>query len=290
MIPASAMAASGAGWVSRGHRAIAPFRLHRPTSVADAVAMLARAGPNALALAGGIDAIAALRDGAETGEVVSLGGIADLADVTSTADSLHIGACVTHRRMETDPAIAEARPDLAAAWRTIGNVRVRMAGTVGGNLLAGNPQYDAPVILTAAGAALVFASVDGERTIDLRGDAAEMQPVGALLTKVIVPLKGQMLLFDRSLKPAISVALSQTTGPDGAVRTRAAVGCAFAAPIAVELDLGATADPARAAAEFVDGLPEPVNDPIAGASYRRKMAGVLLRRLLARLEVGGDGR
>ena len=289
MGPAPAMAASGAGWVSRGHGAIAPFRVHRPATVAEAAALLADLGPAALVLAGGIDTVAALREGAVVTDLVSLAAIPELAEISTSDGRLQIGAGVTHHRIETEPAIAAARPDLAAAWRTIGNIRVRMAGTLGGNLLAGNPLYDAPVLLTAAGASLVFVAAGGERTADLNGDAPWPLPGGALLTKAAIPLAGQTLLFDRSLKPAVSVALACTEAADGAVRVRAAVGCAFAAPVAADLGPGALVDPGGAAARFAKGLPEPIDDAIAGAPYRRKMAGVLLRRLLQRMADGGAG-
>ncbi|MEL7207417.1 MAG: FAD binding domain-containing protein, partial [Actinomycetota bacterium] len=143
---------TGNGFVSRGHAAIAPFALSRPTPVA---AALDRLGAGATAHAGGVDVVAALRNGARVDELVHLGGIEQLQTIGVDPDGgLHIGAGVTHHRMETDPNIVETRPDLAAAWRTVGNARIRRAGTVGGNLLAFDPGYDAAPILAAAGARL----------------------------------------------------------------------------------------------------------------------------------------
>lgn len=286
---------SGAGWVSRSHRAIAPFRLHRPAAVGDAVRLLAE-NQGARALAGGIDLIAALRDGMlapPPADIVWLGGIAALRRIDCTDDVLRIGATATHHDIETSDIIARLRPDITAAWRTVGNIRVRMAGTVGGNLLAGNPAYEAPVILAALGARLSFATPAGPVECDLAQSAARSAdwtpPQAALLTHIDIPLDGtRRLAFDRGLKPVISVALGVHEGPDGTT-ARAAVGCAHAREVgcahAVALNLeigpgGLTDDPAAIAGRFAAALPEPIGNAIAGADYRRRMAGVLLRRLI----------
>ena len=289
MGPAPAMAASGAGWV---RAAMAPSRpsacTGRPRWPRRRPCWPIWGRPRWRWPAGSTPSPRCATARAVT-DLVSLAAIPELAEISTSDGRLQIGAGVTHHRIETEPAISAARPDLAAAWRTIGNIRVRMAGTLGGNLLAGNPLYDAPVLLTAAGASLVFVSAGGERTVDLDGDPPWPPADGALLTKAAVPLGGQTLLFDRSLKPAVSVALAHKRTADGAVRVRAAVGCAFAAPVAADLDPGALADPAGAAASFARRLPDPIDDAIAGAPYRRKMAGVLLRRLLQHLADGGAG-
>jgi carbon-monoxide dehydrogenase medium subunit len=274
------MTATASGWVSPTHRAIAPFALMRPATVAEAVAAH---GPDAVYFAGGIDQVQWMQDGARPGRVIDLGGVTGLDWVEETADALVLGAGVSHHRMETDAAIARAAPALALTWATVGNIRVRMAGTIGGNVMARHPNYDGPVLLAACGARLHFATQGGgTHETDAAGWSA---PDGALMTRTAVPLAAaRRIAFDRSLKPVISVAAA--IGDDGA---RVAVGCAFAAPYCAEID--ASGNLARhagdVAAAFAAGMPEPVDDAFASAGYRRRMAEVLLRRLLIRLAEDG---
>lgn len=271
------------GFVSRGHGAIAPFVLSRPTTVAGAVERLAE---GATAHAGGIDVVAALRNGARTDELVHLGGIDELRAITCQPDGgLRIGAAVSHHRIETDPDITAARPDLAAAWRTVGNVRIRRAGTIGGNLLAFDPGYDAAPILAAADARLHWIGrADGRQTTAVADRASDAGADGGdrsadigpgLLRLVELPPAGGPVRYDRSLKPVASVAV----GP-----RLVAIGCAHA-------DVVVLPRPDRAGTSmeaWLGDVPAPIDDVVASASYRRRMIGVLTRRLLQAHEEAGS--
>ena len=124
-----------------------------------------------------------------------------------------------------------------------------MNGTVGGNLMAFDKNYDAAPILAAAGAGLVFASTEGE----LRTGIAD-RPSSLLLTRIEIPVDGRPLRFDRSLKPVVSVAVGD----------HVAVGCAY---------------PAVQVVDDIDMLPEPIDDAEASPTYRRRMIRVLAERL-----------
>lgn len=260
------------GFISRSHRAIAPFGLHRPTSLAEAASLIA---DGAMPHAGGIDAVSQLRQGRTTNHLVSLTAIPELNVIEVADDRLSLGAAVTHHTMETDQTIARHRPDLAEAWRTVGNVRIRRAGTIGGNLMTPDTTYDAAPILAAAGAELVFMNGDGSTS---RSTVADRNPSGFLI-RIELPLAGTVV-FDRSLKPVVSVAL----GADPATGTRsAAIGCAHAGVQVAGVPEG---PPEGAAQAAVQELPPPVSDAIASADYRTRMTAVLLRRLLE--QQGGD--
>lgn len=253
------------------HSAIAPFRLVRPARIADAAAALAG---GAVCLAGGVDLVPALRAGRRVDEVVYLGGIAELKSIERRGDVLRIGAGVTYARLAADRAISAALPDLAAAWRGVANVRVRHAATIGGNLMAGNPQYDMLPALMALDAALVFADAKG--TLHEAPAAAARWPEG-LLAFIAIPLAdGRRFLFERGFKPVISVAVAVAGG-----RARAAFGCAFERALVREFALGGDAE--ALAAGIARDLPEPVSDWIASGAYRRKLARVLLARQLRAL-------
>lgn len=265
--------ATDAGWVSRSHRAIQPFRLEKPATIADAVTALAT--DDAVAIAGGIDLTRRMRSGDTHGVVVDLSGIASLKGIGIDGEEMRIGALVTHWEIETSAVLADSLPTLQAAWKTIGNVRVRMAGTVGGNIMAGEAGYDGRVLLGALAAELVFETDAGAETV-AASSALDGLPGNALLTEIRVPLNGgTKLSFDRSLKPVVSVGVA-TDGRDA----RVGIGCAFAAPRFwdgqvedVDAELGAA----------FDGI---LSNPMGSAGYRRRMIGTLARRQLDALLEG----
>ena len=149
-----------------------------------------------------------------------------------------------------------------------------MTGTVGGNLMAAEPGYDGRVLLAAAGGSLVFLTQRGEVTVP--ADAGpENIPPHALLTGIEVPARGAGIAFDRSLKPVVSVAV----GLDGE-RARVSVGCAYDHP---QCWSGPVEEIDDAVAAFP---PEPRNNPMGSAAYRRRMITVLARRLADRLTAG----
>jgi carbon-monoxide dehydrogenase medium subunit len=253
------------------HSAIAPFRLFRPARIEEAAAALAE---GTVCLAGGVDLVPALRAGRKVERVVYLGGIPDLKTIERRGDVLRIGAGVTYARLAGDAAIAAALPELAAAWRGVANVRVRHVATVGGNLMAGNAQYDMLPALMALDAKLVFAGANGR--LETTPAAAERWPAGILVFIDIALAPGRHFLFERGHKPVLSVATSA-----GAGRARIALGCAHARPLVREVALDGDAN--GLADTLARDLPEPASDWIASGAYRRKLARVLIARHLRAL-------
>jgi carbon-monoxide dehydrogenase medium subunit len=276
------MAAVSSGWVSKSHRAIPPFDLVRPRTVGDALDAL---GADSALIAGGIDQVQRLIDGPPVARLVTLTTIPALAEIVEEPAAVRIGACVTHYRIETDPVLGRALPDLAAAWATVGNVRVRMAGTLGGNVMAREANYDGPVLLAAADATLRFATPRGATEHRIADPDPDWNPPeNAVLTEVSVPrVVGRRLVFDRSLKPAITLAVAlDPEGADG-FSGRIAIGCAFARPLCRRFTFGSAPDIGILADKFAALLPLPRHDAFASRDYRRRMAATLIRRHLARM-------
>lgn len=112
---------------------LAGFDLARPSTLADAVALLAR--PGARAIAGGTDLLPNLLRGLEhPALLVDLGGIAGLDAIVVDATGLTLGAGATLAQVATDERIAAGWPAVAEAARTVAAPQHRNAGTVGGNL------------------------------------------------------------------------------------------------------------------------------------------------------------
>lgn len=273
----------------RSHAQIAPFRLHQPGSVAVALALHA-AHPGAGFMAGGLDLIGRMKWGEAVPDVVHLGGIAGLAEIAWDGTALRIGAGATHAAIIDSPAIAALLPDLAALWPLVANPRIRFAGTLGGNLMAGQAGYDGMPALLALGATLECATPAGT----LHVAAGQPLPAGALLTAALLPA-GTRLLADRSLKPAILAWLGLSVAEGRVTAARLGLGAAHASAVGLDLPLVGTTLSALGgvAAEIgtwvATAVPEPVGDSIASASYRRRMAGVLARRLLIRAGAREEG-
>jgi aerobic carbon-monoxide dehydrogenase medium subunit len=142
----------------------APFEYVRPESVPEAVAALA-SDENAKLIAGGqsLVPLMALRLARPTllVDVNDLG----LDGIDATTDTVRIGACTRHRRLERDPVIARAAPLVGEAAGLIGYPAIRTRGTIGGSLAHGDPVAELPAVLVAARGSVVVRSSRGTREV-----------------------------------------------------------------------------------------------------------------------------
>jgi 4-hydroxybenzoyl-CoA reductase subunit beta len=110
------------------------FRVHRPATVAEAVALRARETDSAY-LSGGTDMVVNIRRGIERpAALIDLTAVADLNRIWSDATGLHIGAAMP---LADVAAHADVRRDYGAVADAAGEIAGpthRAYGTVGGNL------------------------------------------------------------------------------------------------------------------------------------------------------------
>ncbi|MBI1944435.1 MAG: FAD binding domain-containing protein [Deltaproteobacteria bacterium] len=112
-----------------------PFRVERPATVDEALALLAAHGGRSKVLAGGTDLLPNLKHGLYQPEVVvSIGAVAGLRGVKDAGDALEIGALTTLLDLEHDPLVARFAPGLARAAAEVAGPQLRRMGTLGGNL------------------------------------------------------------------------------------------------------------------------------------------------------------
>jgi len=273
--------------VHRSRKLIREFRLHRPRSAMEAVALKAAAGAGAVFMAGGIDVVNRMKFGASVTEVIHLGRLACLDRIEEREGELHLGALVTHDRLATAPQVAARVPSLTQTWPDVANIRIRCKGTIGGNIMAGDPTYDFALAAMAAEAQLHFLALDGSTTVIAALDGVAEQ-VG-LLTAIVLPTGTKVrLLFDRSLRPIVTLALGLDFIDGRIIGGRAAIGCAYPVLVAAKLPLEEPLPPvelARRAARLAQAvaaeLPEPLADHHGSSGYRRRMIELLLRRNLS---------
>ncbi len=113
------------------------FTYHVPREVADAVKMMADAGPNGQFVAGGTDLYPNMKRRQQTPKtVISVSRLKELNQITGDGKSgLVIGASVTLTEVCEDPIVNRDYPMVARAAALISTPILRNMGTIGGNLL-----------------------------------------------------------------------------------------------------------------------------------------------------------
>lgn len=111
------------------------FEVHEPTTVAEAVALLATHGERARILAGGTDLVPNMKhEVEEPGVVISLGRVDALRYVVDEGDRVRVGPLVTLDTLAHHPLVGELFPSLVDAVSQIAGPQLRVMGTIGGNV------------------------------------------------------------------------------------------------------------------------------------------------------------
>jgi carbon-monoxide dehydrogenase medium subunit len=130
------------------------FEFHRPSTVAEAVALM-KSKPEAKLLSGGQSLLPVLKlELAEPSDVISLAGVKELRDIRVDGDRVVIGALVTHDEVNRSPEVRKRIPALAELAGWIGDAQVRNRGTIGGSVAHADPAADYPAALVALGATI----------------------------------------------------------------------------------------------------------------------------------------
>src|SRR5258708_4715258 len=113
------------------------FEYHTPQTIAEAVKVMADAGPVGQFVAGGTDLYPNMKRRQQTPKtVISVMRLRELNQITGDGNSgLNIGASVTLTDICDHPVINRDYPVVAHAARTISTPILRNMGTIGGNLL-----------------------------------------------------------------------------------------------------------------------------------------------------------
>ncbi len=112
-----------------------PFAFLQPTSVSEAIGLLASGKGQARVIAGGSDLLSELKDEVIPCEtLVSLARIEELHTIESEGEGLRLGALVTLAQLEQEPRLSGPYGILAQAARTVATPEIRNQGTLGGNL------------------------------------------------------------------------------------------------------------------------------------------------------------
>jgi carbon-monoxide dehydrogenase medium subunit len=268
----------------------APFDYHRPGTLEEAVALLARHGEDAKVLAGGHSLLPAMKLRlAQPKVLVDIGRIPGLSYVREQEGRIAIGAMTTHREIESSVLLRQSCPLLSEVAAVIGDAQVRNRGTIGGSLAHADPAADWPAAVLALDAELEAAGPDGTRVVPARSFFVDMLQTALapheILREIRVAPTPRSVAYEKFAQKASGFALC---GVAVAVENYAArVAITGVAPkayraSAVEAALrgkfSASQIPA-ASGKAAEGV-EPLSDIHASAEYRAHLARVLTRRAL----------
>jgi carbon-monoxide dehydrogenase medium subunit len=279
---------------------VIPFTYLEPSSLDEALALLARHGGEAKLIAGGTGLVNLMKQRlVRPGFVIGLRALKPLAGIAENG-GLRIGALATLQSLEVSTAVRRNAPLLAAACRHVATVRVRSMATLGGAVAHADPHLDTPPALIALDGQIVARSQRGQRQIPVdqffTGYFETVLEPDEIVTEILLPAQpaGSGTAFLKFLPTTqddyatVSVAARITLGANGAIAdARVALGAAAMVPVratAVEAALsGRAADEKtfRDAASLVLGAIDPIADFRGSAEYKRKMALVHVRRALA---------
>lgn len=142
------------------------FSYIKPSTVEEALALLAEHGDEAKLLSGGQSLMPALNLRLSAPDwLIDIGGLDDLRGISVTDGVLRIGAITRHVDLLRSPEVANHASLLAQAMAHVAHPAIRNKGTLGGNLAHADPASEMPACMVALGAVIVAQNTERQRRI-----------------------------------------------------------------------------------------------------------------------------
>ena len=285
----------------------ASFEYHRPTSIKEAVGLLAQWGDEGRALAGGHSLIPMMKLRlARPAHLVDLAGVAELKGTRTDGNDIVIGAMVTQHELAGSELVAGKIPLLRETSLQIADPQVRYVGTLGGNVANGDPGNDMPAVMLCLNATYQVMGKGGERRVAARdfyqGAYFTALEPGDVLTAVRIPIPpaGHGYAYEklkRKIGDYATAAAAVVLTMSGGKVASCSIGLTNVAetPLwaqeAGKILAGSALDAAtvKKAVAAAEAITSPAADARGPAHYRSKMAGVMLTRALARAKSRARG-
>jgi carbon-monoxide dehydrogenase medium subunit len=281
---------------------VRPPELARPDSVEEACRLLGESEGEAKLIAGGTAVVLMMRQGLIFPTLlVSLQRVEGLSSIEVADGHIVIGGNATLREIAASGLVRRHARSLARACELVGNVRVRNAATLAGNLAEADYASDPPSVLACHRATCTAQGLDGTRSIPVTdlvtGFYSTALSPTEVITEVHVPvaepdeLTAYLKYVSRSSedRPCVGVA-ARAVIRDGTVEDLGvvvgAVGPAPASrPDVCGAALGKGLDDATirtVADDYADSI-DPMEDARGSSWYRREMIHVFVTRALDEL-------
>jgi len=284
----------------------ASFDYAAPSNLEEVIALL-QAHHGARVLAGGHDLLTQMKlRHAAPPMLIDLRAVRGLRGITtvSNPDTLQIGAMTTCTDIALHPEVRAHATALAEAADSIGDMQVRNASTIGGNLAYGDPAADLPAALLALDAAILTQGAHGPRNIPADqffvGSFRTVLDSDEVITAVHIPLQklGHHSAYEKFKNPAngypiVGVAASLVVREGGTiVSCRLGVTGSEAHPQRLYQAEDALKGKRASAAAFAAAISQGVaslkgrTDLYASGEYRVHLATILAERALGRAQAG----
>ena len=275
------------------------FNYSAPTTVEEALAILAKEGEGARVLAGGQSLIPMMKLRlASPSYLVDINDVPGLDYIEAANGHVRIGALVRHRDIVTSEVISATNHAMASAAPWIADPIVRNRGTLCGSVAHCDPEGDWNSVMLAARAEVVAQSAAGERVIPIDDFIVDfftnsLQP-GEIVKEVRVPKYsgkggGAYLKLERKIGDYATVAVASQLelGDDGKI-TKAGVALTAVnnkntrASAAEEVLVGETPSDElfREAGEAAARAANPETNVRGTAEWKREIVRVYTRRTL----------
>jgi carbon-monoxide dehydrogenase medium subunit len=143
-----------------------PLEYACPTTLSEAVALLAARDGDAKALAGGQSLVPMMAFRLATPSLlVDLRKLAELRAIKVSKDGVVLGAMTRWRDIEDDARLRTAHPLLLAAVAHVAHYQIRNRGTVGGSIAHADPAAEMPGIAVTCQAEIAVVGTAGARVI-----------------------------------------------------------------------------------------------------------------------------
>jgi len=275
-----------------------PFEYACPTSVSEAVALLASHEGEAKPLAGGQSLVPMMAFRvASPSLVVDLRKLAELRQIKISDEGVTLGAMVRWREILDDARLRTVQPLLVAAVEHVAHYQIRNRGTVGGSIAHADPAAEMPGIVLTCDAKIAVTGKAGARVIDaanfFEGPLMTALKSDEIITEIRLPTwpAKRRFGFQEFARRRGDFALAAALlfyDDDGGKARNAHVGAIGVADTPVRLPAveqvlnGSAIDEttiAKAEAAASASV-EPHDDIHASGAYRKALVGVMVERAL----------
>jgi aerobic carbon-monoxide dehydrogenase medium subunit len=275
--------------------------LLQPTALEEAVSYLGIHADETKIVSGGTALVIMLKNRLISPvTLLSVGHLKELRGIRHEPGlGLRIGALTTIREVEMSRLVREKNSTLAQTFGEVGNIRVRNAATVGGNLSEADYASDPPCLLVALRARVKASSVRGEREIPVtqlfKGFYETALASDEILTELIVPdpapgsRSSYLKYISRSSedRPCVGMAVLIEKEPDGRCKDlRLVAGAVAEIPQEIE-SAEAMARGKRLTDSLIEEIAEayasgidPLSDLRGSSWYRKQIIRVMARRAI----------
>ena len=283
------------------------FRYEAPSTLAEAIALLAAADGEAKILAGGQSLIPMMKlRFAAPAMLVDINGISGLDYHRADADGTYrIGALCRHADLEKSATLGDHQPTIAAAAPVVADPLVRTRGTLVGSVCHADPQGDWASVMVSLEGAVLAQGPNGQRIIPVNdfidGPFQTVLANDEIAIEAVVPpargtRAGGYLKLERRVGDFATVGVAVSVEMSGDTIARAGIGLTGVGPATINASDAAAAlvgasldsDAVDAAAQLAAEAAQPRSDHRGSADYKRHVVATFVRRIGAQIQRSGQ--